>query len=291
MLADCGQPEFTAPGLVSLTLLTAPALGPPHMHQRRPSAAIFVGDVSPANDPARYLQYVRELFRWYCQHAAAAAQAAAAGGGAAAGDVSQQQQQPLAALPPLVVNTHGWVKGMGFDLLTEMLQALPVSHMIQIAASNPKKDLPAGAFWLPDAAGSGATDGSGAPALPAPQPQPLQWLLPGLSGDQAAQPAASETSARSAATGVPSEAAAGGAGRGRMHAVEQRALQWEALAQQCVDNCGLASSSGRGAAAAAAAAAAAGGDVGDRLAAAVPFEVSVDDVEVQASAGAWEAAW
>jgi hypothetical protein len=71
--------------------------------------------------------------------------------------------------------------------------------------------------------------------------------------------------------------------------VEQRALQWEALAQQCIDNCGMAGpptaagGSRAAAAAAAAAASAAGGDLGDRLAAAVPFEVDSEDVEVQAS--------
>ena len=30
---DCGQPELTAPGLVSLTILRAPLLGPPQTHQ------------------------------------------------------------------------------------------------------------------------------------------------------------------------------------------------------------------------------------------------------------------
>ena len=30
---DCGQPELTAPGMVSLTILRAPLLGPPQTHQ------------------------------------------------------------------------------------------------------------------------------------------------------------------------------------------------------------------------------------------------------------------
>lgn len=267
--ADCGQPEFTAPGLVSLNLVTAPVLGPPHMHPRRPAAAFFVGDVSPANDPARYLQYVRELYHWHCRHGAAAA-AAAAGSGSGSGDQQQQQQLPL---PPLVVNTHGWVKGMGYDVLVELLQGLPVSHMIQIAASNSKKNLPPGSFWLAPPEG---------PQQAQQQQEPLHWLLPGLGGDQQAQPAASETSARSVATlgGAMSDAGGGGSGgKGRLNAVEQRALQWEALARQCVANCGLMSQAAAAAAGSSGAAAAA--DLGDLLAAAVPFEVDADDVEVQ----------
>ena len=270
--ADCGQPEFTAPGLVSLNLVTAPVLGPPHLHPRRPAAAFFVGDTSPANDPVRYLQYVRELFSWYSRHGTAAA--AAAAGGAA-----QRQRQGADGaprLPPLVVNTHGWVKGMGFDVLLELLQGLPVSHMVQIAAANPKKNLPPGTFWLAHDSVEGTARGG----------EVLHWLLPGLGGDAAAQPAASETSARSGggASG-PAAAEGGGGGRGRLHAVEQRALQWEALAQQCIGNCSLAPAPTprRGTPAAVGPPR----ELGDLLAAAVPFEVDVEDVEVQASGAGW----
>lgn len=38
---DCGQPEFTPPGLVSLHLLEAPLFGAPHTHMRAPEAAFF----------------------------------------------------------------------------------------------------------------------------------------------------------------------------------------------------------------------------------------------------------
>jgi hypothetical protein len=248
------------------------------MHQHRPEAAYFVGDTSPAVDPVRYLQYIRHLHRSW---AAVAARAASR--------VSVQQQQQQQQLPPLVVNTHGWVKGMGFDVLLELLAGLPVTHMVQIAAANPKKNLPPGCFWL--------SNDSQNPQQQQQQQQaePALWLLPGLGGDQeAAQPAASEASGRSAATQgpqLPEPPAAAGGAKGRLHAVEQRALQWEALAQQCIDRCGVAAAtpvgSGKAAAAAAAAVAAAGirqGDeLGDRLAAAVPFEIDVDDIDVQAS--------
>lgn len=244
------------------------------MHQRRPVAAFFAGDTSPASDPVRYLQYIQELYRWYCQHAAAAA---------VAGQPAQQHR-----LPPLVVNTHGWVKGMGFDVLVELLQSLPVSHLVQIAAANPKKNLPPGTFWL-----------NGAPQQQA-QLQPAQWLLPGLGGDlAAAQPAVSETSARSAATLGPAASdatlAGGGGGKGRLNAVEQRALQWEALAQQCIEQCGLdaAATAANGSKARAPVAGSLGlaGELGDCLAAAVPFEVDADGLEVQASAVPGCAAW
>lgn len=39
---DLGQPELTPPGLVSITRLTAPLLGPPCTHMRTPDAAYYV---------------------------------------------------------------------------------------------------------------------------------------------------------------------------------------------------------------------------------------------------------
>jgi len=70
-------------GLLSAHLLTAPLLGPPHLRQRDPEQARFVGDASPAADPEAYAAAARSLAAWLR--------------GAAAG-------------APLVVNTPGWVK-------------------------------------------------------------------------------------------------------------------------------------------------------------------------------------
>jgi len=70
-------------GLLSAHLLTAPLLGPPHLRQREPEQARFVGDASPAADPEAYAAAACSLADWLR--------------GAATG-------------APLVVNTPGWVK-------------------------------------------------------------------------------------------------------------------------------------------------------------------------------------
>ncbi|GLC63737.1 hypothetical protein PLESTF_000068700 [Pleodorina starrii] len=127
---DVGQPEFTPPGLLSLHLLGpgSPLVGPPHAHSRQPWAARFVGDVSPQHDPQLYLSAAQALYGTYWNWA-----------------------QGLAAIgcpwPPLVVNTHGWVKGLGFDLLTQLLRLVAPTHVIQIRGGSEKKNLPRGAFW------------------------------------------------------------------------------------------------------------------------------------------------
>lgn len=264
--ADCGQPEFTPPGLVSLSLITAPVLGPPHMHLAAPADARYVGDLSPSGDPALYLAHIRSLYSWYCRHGAKAAVAAASQ--AAAGAVVGSGTPP-----PLVVNTHGWIKGMGFEVLVEMLAGLPVTHCIQIASGNPKKSLPPGAFWLPPQAQAHS------PTLP------LCWLLPPVTGAEAGaelqqeQPAASEVSNRSLEPAASEGGGGGARGRPALNAVEQRGLQWLAWAQQCVANCALSVAAGSGGGSGE------GVEPGDALASALPFEVGLEGVEVQVLGG------
>ena len=282
-------------------------LGPPHLHQRRPAAAFFVGDTSPSSDPLRYLQYIQALHRWHCQHSAAAVAAQQA---QQQQQQQQQQQAPSSPLspssllrpPPLIVNTHGWVKGMGYEVLLSLLQSLPITHMVQIAADNPKKNLPPGAFWLAPEGADGVQQQQQQQQLEQQEQrhvlgEPAQWLLPCLGSDQPQQQQLQHMVVDAAARGgadvqlvSDADCAAGtadgggstgwgGGGRGRLAAVEQRALQWEALAQQCIDNCGLSEEAGSGGE---------GKDgapgnwhLGDRLASAVPFQVDVDDLEVQ----------
>ena len=69
--------------------------------------------MSPQHDPQLYLSAVQALYGSYWGWAAAEA---AAGRG----------------WPPLVVNTHGWVKGLGFDLLTQLLRLVAPTHAVQV---------------------------------------------------------------------------------------------------------------------------------------------------------------
>jgi len=81
-------------GLVSVTLLQQPFYGEPHQHQQQPSHALFVGDISAQSHPALYVACVKAAFQWFADEGGAAAAALAVGSG----------------LPPLVINTPGWVK-------------------------------------------------------------------------------------------------------------------------------------------------------------------------------------
>ncbi|GLD94566.1 hypothetical protein PINS_up003177 [Pythium insidiosum] len=109
---DLGQPELTPPGVVSLHALTAPLLGPGFTHMKTPLRAFFCGGTNPGTDPLYYMRAVRSLLRLYARHYAHV---------------------------PLVINTDGWVKSMGHDLLCSVIAEAAPQHI--------QFDLPSHGAW------------------------------------------------------------------------------------------------------------------------------------------------
>ncbi|XP_068193803.1 polynucleotide 5'-hydroxyl-kinase NOL9 [Antennarius striatus] len=101
---DLGQTEFTPAGCLSLSTVTEPLLGPPFTHQRTPDHMIYYGQSSCESDLERYLESLKCLWRRR----------------------SQSRETPV------IINTMGWVKGFGFQLLVDLIRFFPVSHVIQL---------------------------------------------------------------------------------------------------------------------------------------------------------------
>lgn len=105
---DVGQPELTPPGLVSLTVLDTPLLGPPHTHLSHTAVMrYFIGDAQSKGDPPYYAACVAALLAAWRGDAA------------------------LSAMP-LVVNMDGWVKGFGESLLNGSLQAIQPHFILRL---------------------------------------------------------------------------------------------------------------------------------------------------------------
>ena len=211
MDCDLGQPEFTAPGQVSLHLLQAPVVGPPHANIRRPQLAYFVGTTSSKPEPLLYSAAVRAL-----------AERASAGVTAGAGQQQQEEEQLSASFfagaarppAPLVVNTDGWVKGMGEDLLGAVIDVVRPRHIVQILGTSTAKKftidlgrLPEGCqvhrveAWSPPVVPVG-----GAPTPPRPSAQDQRTLrlvayFLGQAGCGSRGTAAGDASGRTTAVG------------------------------------------------------------------------------------------
>ncbi|XP_031552289.1 polynucleotide 5'-hydroxyl-kinase NOL9-like isoform X2 [Actinia tenebrosa] len=115
---DVGQTEFTPPAILSLNHVTAPLLGPPITHLKWPERAHFFGDVSPKDNPNLYINSINHLYQYY-------------------------EEKYEGKNIPLVVNTQGWVKGMGIALLMDVIHITHPTHIIQINSSTQTtKNLP-----------------------------------------------------------------------------------------------------------------------------------------------------
>ncbi|KAA8591427.1 hypothetical protein FQN60_002370 [Etheostoma spectabile] len=104
---DLGQTEFTPAGCLSLSTVREPLLGPPFTHQCTPEHTIYYGHSSCEADLERYLESLKSLWRRR----------------------SQSRETPV------IINTMGWVKGFGFQVLVDMIRFFPVSHVVQLGHS------------------------------------------------------------------------------------------------------------------------------------------------------------
>lgn len=107
---DVGQTEFTPPGLISLNRVCSPLLGPPFAHLRQPERSVFFGDISPKDRPEFYIKCINNVYQTYADH----------------------YRNKI----PLIVNTQGWVKGMGVPLLLDVIRMVQPSHIIQLNYSS-----------------------------------------------------------------------------------------------------------------------------------------------------------
>ncbi|XP_057952159.1 polynucleotide 5'-hydroxyl-kinase NOL9-like isoform X2 [Malania oleifera] len=126
---DVGQTEFAPPGCLSLSVidkeiedLTIPCL-------KTPERAFFFGDVSSKRDPEAYLNYILALYDYYKEYC-------------------MFSKSKSSRNTPLLVNTPGWVKGIGYNTLVDMLKRIAPSHVVKISVPCERKNLPDGAFWL-----------------------------------------------------------------------------------------------------------------------------------------------
>lgn len=103
---DPGQGEFVPPGVVALHDLDSPLFGDALTHERVTefSAAYFPGDADAGRDPATLFAQLGALFMAHSMRAAA----------------------------PLIVNTPGWVTGIGFELLRFVVGAAPPTGPVAI---------------------------------------------------------------------------------------------------------------------------------------------------------------
>ncbi|BGP11033.1 Polynucleotide 5'-hydroxyl-kinase grc3 [Rhodotorula toruloides] len=135
---DLGQPEFTPPGFVSLNVLSDPILGPAFTHLSLPLSSHYLGSTSPASDPSGYLAAISALLSTYALEVEYPSLDEAPSSrrhrrGQPADDSTRSSSGRYRERVPLVINTQGWVKGLGADLLAKLKAESQPSHIFSFA--------------------------------------------------------------------------------------------------------------------------------------------------------------
>lgn len=199
---DLGQPEFTPPGFVSLSVVSDPILGerdhasweetradslvpagPAFTHLAQPLSSHYLGSTSPASDPSGYISAISALLATYAleveypslddappsrRHRRGQATHEPPRGGAP----SARHRERV----PLVINTQGWVKGLGADLLAKIKAESQPSHIYSFvetvengpAAFDGAPAVPAAYSMIPPSANAPYFLSSLPPAPPSP---------------------------------------------------------------------------------------------------------------------------
>lgn len=239
---DCGQTEFTPPGLVSLCEIRQPLVGPPYYDRRESIASKishFIGDTSPSSDPDAYVKCILNLYM-----------------------TSQKRSRMAATMRPLVINTYGWIQGLGLDVLGACFDRMEVTHAVRIQSDKERNNVSEGFFAAKEGAGFA----------------PLQYTIPALSSA-----APSTAAARQVHQDILATQAVTGRHSSTYSAVERRNMQWNNFAMQCCPASTDAAtkwtsnhSQQRDCPAA---------DIGTRLASQPPYVVPLDSLEISCTHG------
>lgn len=188
-------------------------------HAVQPCASVlsarFYGDVTPASDPALFTSAVRELLAEYRSHPACCGGAAGAGSSSA----SSAGAPPVPSVAgggdgdgrgrgghgspvvPLVINCHGWMKGIGYETLQAAAEAACPSHVVYLDS---RDETQRNRHRKHAAAGASASAGAAASGSTAPQervPEPGDYFLAAYA-DPALADAKDESSAGAGGRGA-----------------------------------------------------------------------------------------
>ncbi|KAL7458955.1 hypothetical protein ACHAWC_011741 [Mediolabrus comicus] len=122
---DCGQPELSVPGLITLTIVSQPLLSDPPLHMVHGEAAYFFGDITSKADPDKYVEMATLLMHKY-------------------NNLKKDRIKQGKGHLPLLINTDGWVKGFGYEILCAVIEASNPGNIIQMVGTTKTKsfDLP-----------------------------------------------------------------------------------------------------------------------------------------------------
>ncbi|XP_020588694.1 polynucleotide 5'-hydroxyl-kinase NOL9-like isoform X2 [Phalaenopsis equestris] len=130
--SNVGQPEFTVTGCVALHIIDKQTPDLTILYLKNPDRCVFFGHVSAKKESNSYFSSIIFLYDYFRRGFYQV----------------DETDNPCKILLPLIINTYGWVKGTGYDVLVAMLRHTSPTHVAKVCSSSESKNLPNGLFWL-----------------------------------------------------------------------------------------------------------------------------------------------
>lgn len=155
-LIDCdlGQPELTVPGMVSLHIVDFPLISSHHFNLQQPKLGFFIGDVSSRNEPELFCAALRRVFSYYLklreEYKKDRFKEFRSSNKAPSNPFSllleeekseKINESDLDNCLPLVINTDGYVRYMGAEILAAIVDIIQPTDILHVS-SNQEPTLP-----------------------------------------------------------------------------------------------------------------------------------------------------
>lgn len=128
---DLGQSDFTTYGKVSLVVLDVPVIGPSYTQFRIPEKShhLTLRGISDSNN---YISSIVDLKQHYDKYIS---------NGSSIYNSFQKNDQRIGDYVPLIINTCGWVTGLGQHIHSNLLNQLHVSHVVHFEDNSDEKTI------------------------------------------------------------------------------------------------------------------------------------------------------
>jgi polynucleotide 5'-hydroxyl-kinase GRC3/NOL9 len=121
---DIGQSEFMPSGMVALNVLSNPVFSPAYTHLTLPVRSHFIGSTTPKGSPAAYLEGIRNLFEFWRIDVASAFVG------------NDNPDGRITDTVPLIVNTMGWSRGLGADMMQQIKEMVEPSEIFEFQSDD-----------------------------------------------------------------------------------------------------------------------------------------------------------
>ncbi|XP_012525433.1 polynucleotide 5'-hydroxyl-kinase NOL9 isoform X2 [Monomorium pharaonis] len=112
---DPGQTECTPPGCISYSLIEEPLMGPNFTHLKTPVYQLFIDEINVSQCITRYLEGIKML-------------------------IERLKKCPVLSRFPIVVNTMGFTKNLGWNIMILTIKLIRPSIILQIMSSKKKNN-------------------------------------------------------------------------------------------------------------------------------------------------------